>query len=97
MTKSEEFFQRMLQLNKAQFEIFEKIHTQYLKNPDQNQKEFNAIGADTMDIIRDWENRLCGKSESTQYGKFSSGLADKFWSLVRTKFPKIDYVGYIKA
>jgi hypothetical protein len=23
-------------------------------------------------------------------------LADKFWSLVRAKFPKIDYVGYIK-
>lgn len=97
MTKSEEFFQRMLQLNKDQFAVFEKIHAEYLKNPDQNQKEFNAVGADTMDIIRDWENRLCGKSESTQYGKFSSGLADKFWSLVRTKFPKIDYVGYIKA
>lgn len=96
MTKSEEFFQRMLQLNQDQFAVFEKIHADYLKNPDLYQKEFNQIGADTMDIIRDWENRLCGKSESTQYGKFSSSLADKFWSLVRAKFPKIDYVGYIK-
>lgn len=96
MTKSEEFFQRMLQLNSSQFALFSEIHEKYQLDPETNQKEYNRIGADTMDIIRDWENRLCGKSESTQYGKFSSSLADKFWSLVRTKFPKIDYVGYIK-
>lgn len=96
MTKSEEFFQRMLQLNSDQFAAFLEIHQKYQADPETNQKEFNRIGADTMDIIRDWENRLCGKSENTQYGKFSSGLADKFWGLVRAKFPKIDYVGYIK-
>ncbi len=96
MTKSEEFFQRMLQLNQGQFAAFEEIHKKYQIDPEANQKEFNQIGADTMDIIRDWENRLCGKSENTHYGKFSSGLADKFWSLVRARYPKVDFVGYLK-
>jgi hypothetical protein len=87
----------MLELNKEQFDEFEKIHTLYLSSPDKYQKEFNSIGADTMDIIRDWENRLCNKSESSQYGKFSSGLADKFWELIRKRFEKIDFIGYIPS
>ena len=97
MTKSEEYFKRMLELHADQFAEFDKIHQLYLLNAETNQKEFNRIGADTMDIIREWENKLCSHSENSQFGKFSTSLADKFWELIRKKYSKIDFVGYIKA
>lgn len=93
MTKYQEFYQKMIDENSEIFNKFMDLHDSYQKNPDANQNEYNTIGEKIVKIIRDWERRLCRESERGQYGKFSAGLADKFWSLVRADFPKIDFVG----
>ncbi len=93
MTKNEEYFQNMLRLNKEQFANFTAIHQAYTLDPRSNQEKFNEVGRDILDIIRDWEDKLCNHSESGKYAKFSAQLSDKFWGLIREKFPKIDYVG----
>lgn len=93
MTKNEEYFQNMLKFNKEAFENFEKVHAAYVLDPKANQEEFNEVGRDIQDIIREWEDKLCNHSESGKYAKFSTQLSDKFWELVRAKFPKIDYIG----
>jgi hypothetical protein len=36
---------------------------------------------------------LCGKSENSGYGKFSTSLSDKFWGEVRKYVPEVDNVG----
>lgn len=79
-----------------EFKEFRKVHDDFANNK-ASQGEFNVIGRKIQDIIRDYEDRLCGHSESSQYGKFSSTLADKFWDLLRTEFPKIDYIGVISS
>lgn len=83
----------MLLKYKDDFDNFKVIHDKYLENPKANKKEFNEVGSDLLDIVRRYENILCGHSENGGYGKFSSKLADKFWEEVRKNFPKIDEVG----
>jgi hypothetical protein len=65
-------------------------------DPEVWQEKLNETGKDIIPLVQRWENNLCSKSEGGKYGKFSSGLADKFWTEVRVHFPKIDYVGMRK-
>ncbi len=83
----------MMTQHKAEFDAFKPIHDAFALNPEKNKTEFNKVGSDIVDIIRDFERRLCGHSEKGQYGKFSANLSQKFWDLVRKDFPKIDFVG----
>lgn len=89
MPKYKEYYQQMIDVNR---ELFDKFST---LDPAVNETEFNEVGRKVQDVIRDYEDRLCGHSESSQYGKFSSTLADKFWDLIRADFPKVDYIGVI--
>lgn len=93
MQKYQQFFQLMTEENKDLFDNFKQVHDAYVLAPEANKPRFNSLGSEILDIIRDWERRLCGKSESGQYGKFSSGLAQHFWDLIRKQYPKIDFVG----
>lgn len=93
MTKHEQVLQDMLSFNQEMFGKFQHIHDLFQENPEKYKDEFNEIGQDALQIIRKYENILCGKSESGRFGKFSSKLADKFWEEIRLRFPKIDSVG----
>lgn len=93
MTKYQQVVQLMLTQNKQLFDDFRKIHDAYAANPKQNQQKFNEIGLDVQDVIRRYENILCGHSENTGFSKFSTQLAEKFQAEIRSIFPKIDFVG----
>ena len=90
-------FQEMLANHKDLFSKFQIIHDKYVGDPAKFQKEFNEIGDEVVRIVRKYENTLCGKTERSSYSKFSTQLSDKFWSGVRTLFPKIDFVGAERA
>lgn len=83
----------MLTKNKDLFDEFKKVHDLYEADPVKHQKQFDEIGRDVQDVIRRYENILCGKSEGSGYGKFSTQLADKFQSEIKSVFPKIDCIG----
>lgn len=93
MTKYQETFNQMLEQNKELFEKFAKLHDEYALSPQKLQSEFNALGAQIQNVIKTYEDRLCGHSEGSGYAAYSGQLAEKFQGLVRKKFPKIDYVG----
>lgn len=93
MTKYRKYFQQMLDKYPRQFTRFKEVHDNYALDPDKWKDLFNIEGEMVMEIIREWERRLCSHSERGQYGKFSSNLADKFMDQVRAFFPKIDFVG----
>src|SRR3989344_5282975 len=48
-----------------------------------------------MEIVHEYEDRLCKNTENGIYNKFSGGLSEKFQGLVRAHFPLIDHVGLI--
>ena len=83
----------MLLEHKELFDEFKPIHDAYLINPQANQAKFNDAGARVMDVIREYERRLCAKMGAGQYSKFSANLSEKFMEEVKKIFPKIMFVG----
>jgi hypothetical protein len=93
MQKYQTFLNLMLEENRELFDNFKQVHDAFVLAPDANKERFNSVGSEVLDVIRDWERRLCGKTESGQYGKFSSNLSQKFWDEIRKLYKKIDFVG----
>lgn len=94
MTKYEEYFNRMVAENEDKFSEFREVHDAYAEDPTL-QDEYNDVGKPILDIIREYEDKLCNRSEGSGYGAYAGNLADKFWSLVRQEYPMIDRVGVI--
>ena len=93
MTKSQQYFQDMMEYNKELFDEFKVIHDKFAENEDKYRHEFNEIGEKVQTIIRKYENLLCAKSEGGKYGKFSDKTAETFWKHIRGSFPKVDFIG----
>ncbi len=91
--KYKEYISQMNTQYKELLEEFKDIHDQYVEQPEKWQEEFNTKGAKIMEIMRDFELRLCANSEGGRYGKYASNLADKYWNELRKTYPKIDFVG----
>ena len=94
-TKYKEFVDLMIKNNQEIFDQFKTLHDQYGLNPDELQEKFNKEGAKVVRIVREWEDKLCRRSEGSGYGSYSGNLAEKFQSEVRKIFPQIDAVGII--
>lgn len=85
--------QKMFDDNRELFDEFKIIHDKYTLSSNGLQKEFNSQGEKVLEVIREYENRLCANTERGMYNKFSAGLAQKFQDEVRKHFPMIDHVG----
>ena len=97
MTKTQQCIQDMLNQNQELFDNFREVHDNFVLDPEPNRDKFNGIGRDVQDTMRRYENRLCGRSESSGYSKFSTKLSDKFNEEVKAIFPKINSIGITKS
>lgn len=95
MTKYKEYCLQMFDNHKDIFDEFRPLHDKYHKEPSRHQDEFNAKGAKVMEIIKEWEDKLCSRSEGNGYASFTAGLAEKFMEEVRKEFPMIDRIGLV--
>ena len=95
MTKYKEYYQRMVDANVKLFDDFTTLHNRYRLDMGNLQIEFNKLGEKVMDVIREWEQKLCSQSEKGGYSKFTGNLSEKFMDEVRIHFPLIDRVGII--
>ena len=93
MRQYQKFFQQMIDDNKELFDNFTSVHEAYVLNPELNQQRFNQIGGEVVDLIHEYERKLCGNMNSGAYGAFSSNLSQKFWDEIRKVYKKIDFVG----
>lgn len=93
MTKYKMFIQDMLSSHKELFDAFKAVHQKYEADPQKWQTEFNEKGEEVLSVIRRYENMLCGHSENSGFGKYSSKLSEKFWTEIKSIFSKIDYIG----
>lgn len=92
-TKFKEYFDMMVADNKQLFEDFKDLSARYMMDDESNQEELNENGPEIVNIVREYEERLCKNTERGKYSNFSGGLAEKFQDMVRKNFPAIDYVG----
>jgi len=97
MTKYREYIQRMMDHNQEAFNKFRIIHDQYCLMADKEslQDKYNEEGAKILEIIEEWEQRLCSQSEKAGYSSYSGSLAEKFHEEIKKVFPMIDYIGLI--
>ncbi len=93
MSKYRAAVQQMLEENKELFDEFKPIHDAYVLNPQANQAKYNAIGSTVMDVIRDYERKLCAKMGAGQYSKFSMNLSEKFMEEIKGIYSKIMFIG----
>lgn len=95
--KFKEYFQTMINQNRELFENFKDIHDHYTLEPEKYQKIFNDYGREILEVVQDWENRLCSKSEGGGYSRYSTNLSEKFRQEVKKYLPKINSIGLQKA
>jgi hypothetical protein len=93
MTKSQQYFQDMVEYHKEAFEEFLEASRQYDPHTGNGQQELDEKGEKVLGLIRRYEHMLCNTSEGSKYGKFSNKTAETFWKYIRAEFPKIDFIG----
>ena len=71
MTKYQKIFKEMLKKHQELFKSFEEVHAQYALDPDMWQEQFNTEGEAVLEVIRDYEDRLCSRSQGSGYASFS--------------------------
>lgn len=92
MTKYAKYYQLMCQQHADVLDAFDPVHAQYALDQS-NADEFHTVGLRALDVIRSWERRLCSGMERGQHAQYSANLAEKFWLLVKKRYPLIDSVG----
>lgn len=104
MTKYKEYFDKMVSENKEAFGKFTQIHFEYSIDQDKQslaggtskiQEQFNKEGQVVLQIIHEWEDKLCKQSEKAGFGSYTAGLAEKFQAEVKSHFPLIDHIGIV--
>jgi len=92
-TKYLEMFNEMVKKHEKEFDSFQELHDKYGKDPRRWQSEFNCEGTKIMEIVRVYEDRLCGHMENTQNATYSASLAEKFRNEIKRYLPKLDMIG----
>lgn len=93
MSKFTELYNQMTREHNELFTEFKTIHDNFKADKDRYRDEFNKVGKKVLEIMQDYEQRLCGGMERGQFGKFSDKVAEKFWTRVKKDFSHIELVG----
>lgn len=88
-----EIFNEMVEKYEKEFDDFQIIHNKYMKDPVKWQDKFNKEGAKIMEIVRTYEDRLCGHMENTVNATYSANLSEKFRGEIKKYLPKLDMIG----
>jgi hypothetical protein len=87
------YYQKMIDDNRALFDQFSVLNKAFAKDQASGAAEFHQVGQQILDIIRDFDRRLCAAMGKGVYSVYSEKLSQKFWDLVRQDFSQIDMVG----
>lgn len=93
MTKYKKYFQEMFDQNQELFVTFKEVHDGYQTDRKHWSARFHTQGAPVVEVIREWERRLCSGMERGKNSVYSSKLAEKFWGEVKNYLPLIERVG----
>ena len=92
-TKYKEYFSKMQEQNKELFAEFLQVHQDYEADQKKHGVEFHQVGQKVVDVIRDWDRRLCSAMGRGAFSKYSEKLSEKFWGEAKKIFPFIYSVG----
>jgi hypothetical protein len=90
--KYKHYYQTMVEQNAQAFSAFKLVHDGYVAGK-VDQATYNAKGMKIIDIVRDWDRRLCSAMGRGAFSQYSQKLSEKFWDEVRKEYSQIDKVG----
>jgi len=90
--KYQQYYQQAKEQHAALFADFAKIN-ESRSIASLPKEEFDRVGQQVVDILRDTDRRLCSQMGKGQYSVYTQKLSDKFWAHVRQEFKYIDLVG----
>ncbi len=93
MTKYREYYEKMINNNKELFDKFQMVHDRYALDEEKWQEEYNKEGGKILDVIREYENKLCSQSEKGGYSHFTPKLSEKFRAEIKKHFLMIEHIG----
>lgn len=93
MTKYKQYFQQMMDEHHDLFTSFKEVHDGYKVDRKKWSQQFHSQGKEVVDIMREWEQRLCASMERGHNAVYSSKLAEKFWAEVKQMYSHIELVG----
>lgn len=93
MTKFKQTYQQMVDEHLDLFKKFKSIHDNYLADRKTYSSQFHQVGAQVLEIIRDYEQRLCASMERGHFSQYSHRVADRFWAEVKKDYSHIELVG----
>lgn len=95
MTKYQKYYTQMWDTQKQILREFADAHDAYKKNQKDKsaKKNFDDTGKVALEIMREWDARLCQQMEKGSNNVFSSKVSAKFWDEVKKDFPLVDLVG----
>jgi hypothetical protein len=93
MTKFKQYYQQMSDEHADLLNQFQKIHDGYKSDRKQWSQQFHQVGGQVVEIMREWERKLCSGMERGNNAVYSSKLADKFWDEIKKRFSHIELVG----
>lgn len=95
-TKYKRFYELMTEQNAQMLDEFQVIHDGFVADADKWETQFHAVGRDVLDVMRDWERRLCSGMERGKNALYSQGVSEKFWTEIKKRFSHIELVGLKK-
>ncbi len=93
MSKFKEYYERMYEAHKEQFDAFQIIHDGYQMDRPAWSEQFHGEGMKLMEVIKDWERRLCLQMEKGKNSSYSAKLAEKFMEEVKKHYPLVMRIG----
>jgi len=91
--KYKNYIDLMYNQNQELFEKFVIVHDNFANNPKEHGMQFHKEGQKVIDIMRDWERRLCRNMGKGQFSAYAVKLSEKYWLEIEKKFPLIRKVG----
>ncbi len=83
----------MIKNHAQEFSTFKILHDKFAKDRMKFQDQYNSEGSAIVDLINEYEKRLCSKMEGGKNGVYSANLAEKFRAEIKRDYPLIDLVG----
>jgi hypothetical protein len=90
-----QYYQLMMEQKGPLFEEFKPVHDAFAADRTNTvaAETFHVEGQRVVDVVRDWDRRLCAGMGKGKFSQYTQKLSETFWNRVRKDFPLIDLVG----
>lgn len=93
MTKYKSLVDQLYKENQTVFAAFRPVHDLFAQNQKAYSAQFNLLGKPVMDLVLQYEKKLCAQMDGGKYGVYTCNLSEKFRHEIKMTYPYLDFIG----